>query len=71
MNVPHIRIEIDDIGKVPAVYIDGKRMDSLVRVNVNWNTADQDSVKLNSYNIEVLDGNGTQQGYEQQAYSKL
>jgi hypothetical protein len=71
MNVPHIRIEIDDIGKVPAVYIDGKRMDYLVRVNVNWNTADQDGVKLNSYNIEVLDGNSTQQGYRQQAYSKL
>jgi hypothetical protein len=26
---------------------------------------------LNSYNIEVLDGNSTQQGYRQQAYSKL
>jgi hypothetical protein len=71
MNVPHIRIEIDDIGKVPAVYIDGERMDSLVRVSVNWNTADQDGVKLNSYGIEAVGDNGTQRGYEQRAYSKL
>jgi hypothetical protein len=71
MNVPHIRIEIDDIGKVPAVYIDGKLIKHLIGVHVDWNTADQDGVKLNSYNIEVLDGNSTQQGYRQQAYSKL
>ncbi|KRL40772.1 hypothetical protein [Liquorilactobacillus nagelii] len=71
MDKPHIRIEIDDIGKVPAVYIDDKRMDSLVRVNVNWNTADQDGVKLNSYSIEALGDNSTQQGFGQQAYSKL
>ncbi|MFT8406613.1 MAG: hypothetical protein ABF630_11560 [Liquorilactobacillus sp.] len=71
MNVPHIRIEIDDIGKVPAVYIDGKLIKSLVRVHVDWNTADQDGVKLNSYNIEALGDNSTQQEYGQQAYSKL
>lgn len=71
MNVPHIRIEIDDIGKVPAIYIDGKLIKHLIGVHVDWNTADQDGIKLNSCGIEAVGDNGTQQGYGQQAYSKL
>ena len=71
MSEPHIKIEIDDIGEVPVVYIDGKRADYLVRVHVDWNIADEHGSKLNSYNIETLDKNGRQQGYGQRAYSKL
>ncbi|MFT8747126.1 hypothetical protein [Liquorilactobacillus nagelii] len=71
MNVSHIRIEIDDIGKVPVVYIDGKRADYLIRVHVDWNTIDEYGSKINLYNIETLDEHGAQQGYGQRVYSKL
>jgi hypothetical protein len=71
MNVPHIRIEIDDIGKAPAIYINGKLIKHLIGVHVDWNTADQDGIKLNSYGIEAVGDNGTKHDYGQRAYPKL
>lgn len=42
-NVPHVRIEFDDINDVPHVWIDGKRIGDeypLKRINLEWNTND-------------------------------
>lgn len=42
-NVPHVRIEFDDINDVPRVWIDGKRLGDeypLKRINLEWNTND-------------------------------
>lgn len=42
-NVPHVRIEFDDINDVPHVWIDGKRLGDeypLKRINLEWNTND-------------------------------
>ena len=61
-NVPHVRIEFDDVNDVPHVWIDGKQVDSqpnnaLVSVNLIWHTQDQviEHGQQNQYKIECLD----------------
>lgn len=62
-NVPHVRIEFDDVNNVPHVWIDGKQVDNypntaLVSVDLNWHTRDQvlEHGNQNQYKIEYLDG---------------
>ena len=62
-NVPHVRIELDDINDVPHVWIDGKYISSfpdhgLVRLNLEWN-ADKEHIKPKHYYIEYLNGEDT------------
>lgn len=72
VNVPHVRIEFDDINDVPHVWIDGKRIDrsdtGIVSVSLDWNTKDPAATDhvIRAYKIEYLKGNhreGIAQGY--------
>jgi hypothetical protein len=61
-NVPHVRIEFDDINDVPHVWIDGKRIDrsdtGLVSVSLDWHTKDPAATDhvIRAYKIEYLKG---------------
>ncbi|WP_288550343.1 hypothetical protein [uncultured Lacticaseibacillus sp.] len=61
-NVPHVRIEFDDINDVPHVWIDGKRIDrsdtALVSVSLDWHTKDPAATDhdIRAYKIEYLKG---------------
>lgn len=63
VNVPHVRIEFDDINDVPHVWIDGKRIDrsdtALVSVSLDWHTKDPAATDhvIRAYKIEYLKGN--------------
>ncbi|QFR64557.1 hypothetical protein LH991_11715 [Schleiferilactobacillus harbinensis] len=64
-NVPHVRIEFDDVNDAPHIWIDGKQVDKLpgnglVSVDLNWHTRDQTLVsgENNHYKIEYLDLDG-------------
>lgn len=62
VNVPHVRIEFDDINDVPHVWIDGKRIDrsdtGLVSVSLDWHTKDLAATDhvIRAYKIEYLKG---------------
>ncbi|MEN2349463.1 hypothetical protein [Lacticaseibacillus paracasei] len=61
-NVPHVRIEFDDINDVPCVWVDGKRIDrsdrGLVSVSLDWHTKDPAATDhvICAYKIEYLKG---------------
>lgn len=60
---PHIRIEIDDIGGVPDIYIDGKRRyntdvgEPLVKLKYDWHT-DADRIEPKRLYVKYLDITG-------------
>lgn len=60
-DTPHVRIEFDHINDVPAIFIDGEKVQGgLVSLNVDWKTNTEDHVKK-TFELKTInkDGYGT------------
>lgn len=42
-STPRFRIELDDVGDEPKLWVDGRRLDLLNRLSLNWNTSMRES----------------------------